>query len=90
MWHVLRNSYILFYTKFICILSNLIIDETIIWLCSYILGESQNDMPPIPVPSSGKRIATQILVIASLNGKKDFIFRVFVSDIIRPSKELPV
>ena len=34
--HVLYNSYTLFYRKFICILSNLIIDETIIWLCSYL------------------------------------------------------
>ena len=47
-------------------------------------------MPPILVPSSAKRIATQILVIAKLNGRKDFILRVFVCDIIRPSKELPV
>ena len=55
-----------------------------------ILGDSQNYMPPILVPSSAKRIATQILVTAKLNGKKDFILRVFVCDIIRPSKELPV
>ena len=47
-------------------------------------------MPPILVPSSAKRIATQILVIAKLHGRKDFISRVFVCDIIRPSKELPV
>ena len=47
-------------------------------------------MPPILVPSSAKRIATQILVITNLNGKKDFILRVFVCDTIRPSKELPV
>ena len=47
-------------------------------------------MPPIHVPSSAKRIATQILVIAKLNGKKYFILRAFVCDIIRPSKELPV
>ena len=46
-------------------------------------------MPPILVPSA-KRIATQILVITKLNGKKDFIMRVFVCDIIRPSKGLPV
>ena len=44
-----------------------------------ILGDSQNYMPPILVPSSAKRIATQIL-IAKLN----------VCDIIRPGKELPV
>ena len=46
-------------------------------------------MPPILVASSAKRIATQILVIAKLNGK-DFILRGFVCDIIRPYKELPV
>ena len=44
-------------------------------------------MPPILVTSSAKRIATQILVIAKLNGK-DFILKVFVCDIIHPSKEL--
>ena len=47
-------------------------------------------MPSILVPSSPKRVATQILVIAKLNEKKDFILRVFVSDIIRPRKVLPV
>ena len=47
-------------------------------------------MPPILVPSSAKLIATQILVIIKLNGRKDFILRVFICDIIRPSKELPV
>ena len=47
-------------------------------------------MPPILVPSSSKRSATQILVIAKLNERKDFILIVFVRDIIRPSKELPV
>ena len=47
-------------------------------------------MPPILVPFSAKRIATLILVIAKLNGKKDFMLRIFVCDIIRPSKELPV
>ena len=46
-------------------------------------------MPPILAPSSAKRIATQILVITKLNGRKDFILRVFVCDIIRPSKKLP-
>ena len=55
-----------------------------------IFGDSRNYMPPILVPFSVKRIATQILVIAKLNGRKDFIFRVFVFYIIRPSKELPV
>ena len=47
-------------------------------------------MPPILSPFSAKRIATQVLVIAKLNGRKDFILRVFVCDIIRPSNELPV
>ena len=55
----------------------------------YILGDSQNYITPILVPSSAKRIATQILVIAKLNQRKDFILRVFVCDIIRPSKKLP-
>ena len=47
-------------------------------------------MPPNLVPSSAKRIATQILVIARLNRIKDFTLRGFVCDIIRPYKELPV
>ena len=47
-------------------------------------------MPPILVASSAKRIATQILVIAKLNGRKDFILRGFVYNIIRLYKELPV
>ena len=55
-----------------------------------LLGDSRNYMPPILVPSSAKRIATQTVVIAKLNGRKDFILRGFVCDIIRPSKELPV
>ena len=55
-----------------------------------ILGDSRNYMPPILVSSSAKRIATQILVIAKLNGKKYFVFRVFICDIIRSSKELSV
>ena len=46
-------------------------------------------MPPIPVPSSAKRIATQVLVIAKLNEREDFIFRAFVCDIIRPYKKVP-
>ena len=54
------------------------------------LGDSRNYMTPILVPSSAKRIATQILVIAKLNERTDFILRVFVSNIILPSKELPV
>ena len=55
-----------------------------------ILGGGRNYMPSILVPSSAERLATQILVIEKLNGRKDFILRVFVCDIIRPSKELPV
>ena len=47
-------------------------------------------MPPILVPSSAKRIATQILVIAKLNRRKYLVLRGFVCDIIPPSKELPV
>ena len=56
----------------------------------FILGDSRNYMPPILVPSSAKRIAAQILVIAKLNQRKKFILRVYVCDIIRPSKKLPV
>ena len=55
----------------------------------YILRDSQNYITPILVSSSAKRIATQILVIAKLNQRKDFILRVFVCNIIRPSKKLP-
>ena len=47
----------------------------------YLLGDSWNYMPPILVPSSAKRIATQVLVIAKLNEREDFILRSFVSDI---------
>ena len=47
-------------------------------------------MPSILVPSSAERLATQILVIEKLNRRKDFILRVFVCDIIRPTKELPI
>ena len=47
-------------------------------------------MLPILVPSSAKRSTTQILVIAKLSGRKDFILRVFVCDMIFSSKELPV
>ena len=49
--------------------------------------DSRNYMLPILLPSSAKRIATQSLVIGKFNGRKNFIFRVFVCDIIRPSKE---
>ena len=47
-------------------------------------------MPPILVPSSAKRITTQMLVTEKLNGRKDFVLRGFVCDIIRPNKKLPV
>ena len=47
-------------------------------------------MLPILVPSSAKRIATQILVIAKLNEREGFISRGFVRDIICPYKELPI
>ena len=47
-------------------------------------------MSPILVPSSAERIATQILVIAKLNGRKNFILRIYVCDIIHRRKELPV
>ena len=47
-------------------------------------------MPPILVLSSAKRIATQILVIEKLNGRKYFILRGLVCDITRPRKEFPI
>ena len=47
-------------------------------------------MPPILVSFSARRIVTQILVIAKFNGRKDFILRDFVCDIVCFSKELPV
>ena len=59
-------------------------------MARYSLGDSRNDMTLILIPSSTKRIVWQILVIAKLNGRKDFILKVFVCEIIRPSKELPV
>ena len=60
------------------------------YLLISLLGDSRNYMPPILVSSPAKRVATQILVIAKLNGRKYFILRVFVFDTIRPSKELSV
>ena len=51
----------------------------------YLLGDSRNYMPPILVPSSDKLIKIQILVIAKLYRRKDFILKVLVCDIIRPS-----
>ena len=55
-----------------------------------ISGDSLNYYPPILVPSSAKRIATQILVIAKLNARKNFLLRDFVFNIICPYKELPI
>ena len=54
------------------------------------LEDSWNYIPPILVPSSAKRTVTQILEIAKLNEREDFILRGFFCDIIRPYKELPV
>ena len=68
-------------------------DTHLVWTddkVQLLLEDSRNYMSPILVPSSVKRIATQIVVIANLNGKKDFILKVFVCDIIHRSKELPV
>ena len=50
--------------------------------------DSCNYMPPSLVPSSAKRMATQMLLTEKSNGAKDFILREFVDDIIRRSKEL--
>ena len=55
-----------------------------------ILGDSWNYMPPILFPSSAKRIATQMLATEKLSGRKDFVLRGFVCDIIRPNKKLLV
>ena len=55
-----------------------------------ILGDVRNYISPILVPSSAKRIVTEILVITRLNERKDFILRDFVCDIILLSKELLV
>ena len=68
-------------------------DTHLVWTddkVQLLLEDSRNYMSPILVPSSVKRIATQIVVIANLNGKEDFILKVFVCDIIHRSKELPV
>ena len=48
------------------------------------------NMSPILVPSSTNRIATQILVIAKLNGRRNLVLRGCVYDMIFPSKQLPV
>ena len=55
-----------------------------------ILRDSRNYMPPTLEALSARCIATQILIIAKLNGRKDFILRVFICDIICPCKELNV
>ena len=55
-----------------------------------LLEDSWSYMSPILAPSSAKRTATQILVIAKLNGRKVFFLSGFACDIIRPSKELLV
>ena len=47
-------------------------------------------MPSIFAPSSAKCITTQVLLIAKLNERKNFILRDFACDIIRPSGELPI
>ena len=43
-------------------------------------------MPPIPVPSSAKRI----LVTVKLNGIEDFVLRDCVIDVILLRKQLPL
>ena len=43
-----------------------------------LIEDSRNYVPLNLVPFSAKRIVTKVLVIAKLNGIKDFILRVFV------------
>ena len=57
------------------------------FLIYFKLGDSRNYRPPILVPFSAKRIATEILVISKLNGSKDFILRVSDRDITRARKK---
>ena len=52
----------------------------------YILGDSWNYMPPVLVPSSAKRISTQILVITKLSGRIDFILRGFFVTLLVPAR----
>ena len=52
--------------------------------------DSWNYMPPILVSSSAKHTVTQVLVIAKLNRRTNFVLRGFVCDIKRLSNELPV
>ena len=47
-------------------------------------------MPSILVLSSAKRMATQILVITKLNGRKNLVLRGVVFHIIFPCKQLLV
>ena len=47
-------------------------------------------MPPILVPSFTKRIATQILVTAKLNGRKDLVLRACSYNMTLLSKQLSV
>ena len=51
-----------------------------------LLGHNWNYMPYILIPSSAKRITTQILVAAKLNGRKYFFWRGFVCQISVPAK----
>ena len=44
----------------------------------FIIGDSWDYMPPILVPFSAKRIATQMVVIEELNERKDFSLKGFV------------
>ena len=74
----------------LCIFLSGLIDSEKISQNVFTLGDSRNYMPPILFPSSAKRIATQILAIAKLNGTKDFIFKNIICDIICPSEKLPV
>ena len=47
-------------------------------------------MPPILAPSSAEHIATQILLITKLNGRKGIVLRGCVYDMMLPRKQLPV
>ena len=76
-------------TGSVCLVLFVLITENCL-VHTILRGDSRNYMPFILVPSSAKVIATQILTIAKLKGRKDFILRVCVCDINRPSKELPV
>ena len=43
-------------------------------------------MPLIPIPSSASRIATQVLVLAKLNRRKDILLRGCINLLITCSK----